>query len=345
MNRSIAHRAGLAVIAAILATQLVAQDRTDPHAVTQETMDGWKKSESNWGRWGPEDQKGTLNLITPAVRTRAAKLARNGIAVSLAREIVPVIIDPAAAPSDRPAPVQQRMLTAPPRRPDGSTDSLTIAAHGYTITHFDAFGHHLFGGLMYNGFRATEHLTLEGGLTRGSITAAADGVFTRGVLVDIPALKGVPYLEPGTPIFVEDLEAWERKTGVHIGKGDAVFIRTGRWEREAAKGPWDIAKSAAGLDASVIPWLHKRDIGLLGSESALSAVPFPATTTITNRDDYLPVHNFALVALGMPLIDNTDLGQLATTAARLRRYTFLLTVAPIKVRTGTGVPVNPIATF
>lgn len=345
MNRQALRRVALAACAALVATQLVAQDRADPHAVSQQTMDGWKKSESNWGRWGADDQKGTLNLITPAVRARAAKLVRQGIAVSLEREIVPVVIDPAAPASDRPTPVQQRMLTAPPRRPEGSTDSLTIAAHGYTITHFDAFGHHLFDGKMYNGFPASEHLTIEGGLTRGSITAAADGVFTRGVLVDIPALKGVPYLEPGTPIFVEDIEAWEKKTGIRIGKGDAVFIRTGRWEREAERGAWDIAKSAAGLDASVIPWLHKRDIALLGSESALSVVPFPATTTITNRDDYLPVHNFALVAFGMPLIDNTDLGQLAATADRLHRYTFLLTVAPIKVRTGTGVPVNPIATF
>ena len=226
-----------------------------------------------------------------------------------------------------------------------NTDLLTIAAHGYTITHFDALGHHLFDGKMYNGVSAADHLSMEKGLSRGSIAAFGDGVFTRGVLVDIPKLKGVPYLEPGTPIYAEDIEAWEKLTGIRISAGDAVFIRTGRWERETAVGPWDIAKSAAGLDASVIPWLHRRGVSLLGSESALSVVPFPATTTITNPDDYLPAHNFALVALGMPLIDNTDLGPLAKVAAQLKRYTFLLTVAPIRVTTGTGVPVNPIATF
>lgn len=346
MNRPAVRRLGIVVLAGLLTGAAVAQEQTGAHVVTQQTMDGWKKSQSNWGRWGPDDQKGTLNLITPTVRARAAREVKKGISISLSRLIVPVVIDPdATQTSERPAPVQQRVLTAPPKRPDGSTDSLTIAAHGYTITHFDAFGHHLFKGLMYNGYPASENLSITGGLSKGAITAASDGVFTRGVLVDIPALKGVKYLEPGTPVYAEDIEAWEKKTGVKIGAGDAVFIRTGRWEREAEKGPWDIAKSAAGLDASVIPWLHKRDIALLGSESALSVVPFPATTSITDKDDYLPVHNFALVAFGMPLIDNTDLDQLAALSAKLHRYTFLLTVAPIKVKTGTGVPVNPVATF
>lgn len=317
------------------------------HVVTQHVIDGWKQTENNWGRWGPDDQKGTLNLITPAVRAQAATEVRSGISVSLGRNIVadPMPTEGVGVGSTRPPAAQQRMLSGPPTRPSGSTDSLTIAAHGYTITHFDAFGHHLFNGRMYNGYPADQYLSMSQGLLRGSIMSAADGVFTRGVLVDIPALKGVPWLEPGTPIFAEDIEAWERKAGIHIEPGDAVFIRTGRWEREAAKGTWDISKSAAGLDASVIPWLHKRGIALLGSETALSVVPFPDTTSITNPDDYLPAHNFALVALGMPLIDDADLSELAKTAARLRRYTFLLTVAPIRVTTGTGVPVNPIATF
>jgi len=320
-------------------------ETSDPHLVTQQTIDGWKKSLNNWGRWGPNDQKGTLNLVTPDVRKRAAGLVTAGIAVSLERELTPELLDPEAPPAARPAPLAQRMLSGPPKRPTGATDLLSIAAHGYTITHFDALGHHLFNGKMYNGYSGNEYLSMEKGLRRDSLAAFADGVFTRGVLVDIPALKGIPYLEPGTPIYAEDIEAWEKRTGVRIGPGDAVFIRTGRWEREAAKGPWDISKSAAGLDASVIPWLHKRGIALLGSESALSVVPFPASTQITNPDDYLPAHNFALVALGMPLIDNTDLGPLAKTAARLKRYTFLLSVAPIRVTTGTGAPVNPIATF
>lgn len=323
-----------------------ARARATSHVVTQQVMDGWKRSESNWGRWGAADEKGTLNLITPAVRKAAAAEVRTGQAFPLSREIVPLHLpfEGGEAPEQRAA-VQQKMLSGPPKRPTGSTDQLTIAAHGYAVTHFDALGHHLFDGKMYNGFPASEYLSLDKGLSRGSIGVYADGVFTRGVLVDLPLLKHVPWLEPGTPIYAEDLEAWEKFSGVTIRPGDAVFIRTGRWEREAAKGAWDIGKNAAGLDASVIPWVHRKGIALLGSESALSVVPFPETTTITNPDDYLPVHNFALVAWGMPLIDNTDLGPLARAAAKAKRWTFLLTVAPIRVTTGTGAPVNPIATF
>jgi kynurenine formamidase len=118
---------------------------------------------------------------------------------------------------------------------------------------------------------------MAGGAERGSIYNVKDGVFTRGILIDIPRLKSVPYLEPGTPIFVEDLEAWEKQAGIKVSAGDAIFIRTGRWARRAKLGPWDVAKMAAGLDASVLPWLRRRDVALIGSETALSVVPFPQT--------------------------------------------------------------------
>lgn len=343
--------AALALAALCSAPVSSAQERSD-HVVTQQTMDRWKKEYSNWGRWGPDDDKGTLNLITPAKRAAAAKLVRDGFAVSLARDIVTVPAQdtppaPAAAGAQPPRPrgVQQRMLSGPPTRKTGSTDSLTIGAHGYTLTHFDAFGHHLFDGKMYNGYDASQYISMEKGLLRGSVIGAKDGFFTRGVLVDIPRLKGVKYLEPGTPIYVEDIEAWEKKAKIRIGPGDAVFFRTGRWEREAEKGPWNIGQNSAGIDASVIPWLRKRDIALVGSESALSVTPLPPTTQITNEDDYLPAHNFALVALGMNVIDNTDLGPLAAAAAQRNRWEFLVNFAPIRVVTGTGVPINPIAVF
>ena len=161
--------------------------------------------------------------------------------------------------------------------------------------------------------------------------------------MDIPRLKGVPYLEPGTPIYVEDLEAWEKQAGVTVGPGDAVFIRTGRWVRRAKLGPWDVGKLAAGLDPSVLPWIRKRDVALLGSESALSAVPIPPQ--ITNGDDYLPVHNFVLVALGMNLFDDCDLDAVGEAAAARKRWEFLLTAAPLPMPKGTGSPINPTALF
>ena len=328
------------------ATESSAQATTPgDRTVTQEQMDDWKKTLSNWGRWGKDDELGTLNLITPVVRRDAATQVRSGISVSLERPIDPTHIAPDhEGPTPRAA-VIQRMLSGPPTRTTGSTDQLSIVAHGYTETHLDAFGHHFHDGLMYNGFSVEDHVSMETGLSRGAISAFGDGIFTRGVLVDIPAMRGVDYLEPGTPIYVSDLEAWEEFAGLKIQPGDAVFVRTGRWQAEAERGRWDIANLAAGLDASVIPWLHERGIALIGTESAMSVKPFPDTTQITNPDDYLPAHNFALVSLGMPLIDNADLDALSRTAKTQARYTFLLTVAPIRVMSGTGVTVNPIATF
>jgi len=186
-------------------------------------------------------------------------------------------------------------------------------------------------------------VTMEGMATKNAVINDKVGIFTRGILMDIPRLKGVPYLEPGTPIYVEDLEAWEKQAGVTVGPGDAVFIRTGRWVRRAKLGPWDVGKLAAGLDPSVLPWIRKRDIAFLGSESALSAVPIPAQ--ITDRDDYLPVHNFVLVALGMNLFDDCDLDAVSEAASARKRWEFLVTAAPLPMPKGTGSPINPTALF
>jgi kynurenine formamidase len=144
---------------------------------------------------------------------------------------------------------------------------------------------------------------------------------------------------------VEDLEAWEKMPGVTIGAGDAIFIRTGRWARRAAEGAWAIGERAAGLDASVIPWLRQRDVALMGTEDAVDVIPFPAGTVITDPDDYRPVHNFVLVVLGMNLIDNCYLEPLAEAAAARNRWEFLITAAPLPVVNGTGSPINPTALF
>src|SRR5437773_10209628 len=146
---------------------------------------------------------------------------------------------------------------------------------------------------MSDGFAASEYVTMQGGAGKGAIINVKNGIFTRGILMDMPRLKGVPYLEPGTPVYVEDLEAWEKQAGIKVSPGDAVFIRTGRWERRAKLGPWNVGQQAAGLDASVPPWPKKRDVAPLGSESALSVTPTPAGTPPPNPGDHPPVHNVA----------------------------------------------------
>jgi kynurenine formamidase len=313
--------------------QAAGASRASGHVVTQSQLDGWKTSLSNWGRWGKDDQKGTLNLITPAKRKQAAALVKEGFAVSLARDA-----DTEKA-IDNPQPYQDVMTNV---SATGSGDRISVSFHGYAHTHFDGLAHHFLDGKLYNGY-AHDNVTMEGMAAKNAVINDKVGIFTRGILMDIPRLKGVPYLEPGTPIYIEDLEAWEKQAGVTAGPGDAVFIRTGRWVRRAKLGPWDVGKLAAGLDPSVLPWIRKRDIAFLGSESALSAVPIPPE--IVNGDDYLPVHNFVLVALGMNLFDDCDLDAVSEAAAARRRWEFLVTAAPLPMPKGTGSPVNPTAVF
>jgi kynurenine formamidase len=331
--RTVSAIAITAAIVAVVAARVTHSQSAPNHTVSQEQMDKWKTELSNWGRWGKDDQKGTINLITPAKRKAAAALVKEGFAVSLARDADTV------KSIDNPQPYEDVMTNV---SATGSGDKISVSFHGYAHTHFDGLAHHFLNGQMYNGY-PHDNVTMQGMAQKNAVINDKDGIFTRGILMDIPRLKGVPYLEPGTPIYQEDLEAWEKKAGIRVQSGDAVFIRTGRWTRRAQTGPWDVGKLAAGLDPSVLPWIKQRDIALLGSESALSAVPIPKT--ITNGDDYLPVHNFVLVAFGMNLFDDCDLDKLAETAAARNRWEFLLVASPLPMPKGTGSPINPIAIF
>ena len=172
-----------------------------------------------------------------------------------------------------------------------------------------------------------------------SILNLKNGVVTRGVLYDIPRLKGVPYLEPGARITVEDLEAWEEHAGVQVGPGDAMLIRWGRWAREEALGPFDTGAEAAGPDNRVIPWLRERDVAIVGWETP-GYVPQPEGDL-----SRLALHNFVLTMLGVHLIDRGDFNALSEAAASRQRWEFMLTIAPRPIPNGTGSPVNPLAIF
>lgn len=297
-------------------------------AVTKADYERWKTELSNWGRWGTDDQIGAVNLITPAKRRQAAALVKEGFSVSLARDV-----DTEKA-IDNPQPYEHSMLAI-------GSDRFGVAFHGVAHTHLDSLAHINYDGVFYNGYKPDAAAVMKTGHTRNSIINLKNGIFTRGILIDLPRLKGVPYVEPGTPISVQDIEAWEKMAGVRVTAGDALFIRTGRWARRAALGPWDNSRTGrrAGPSASVIPWLKQRDVALLGSDVPPSVAPsdLPGETG--------PVHDFALVSLGVHLFDNCDLEALAEAAAARKRWEFLLTVAPLPIRGGTGSPVNPIATF
>jgi kynurenine formamidase len=299
--------------------------------VSKADYEKWKTELSNWGRWGKDDQLGAINLITAAKRKQAAALVKEGVTVSLAGDV-----NTERGP-DNGQPYEHVMTSA---GPGGAGDSLAVSFHGYAHTHIDAFAHRFFEGKMWNGF-SYEEVTKEEGAKKNSIYNLHNGIFTRGILIDIPRLKGVAYLEPGTRIFIEDIEAWEKQAGIKVAAGDAVFIRTGRWARRAKTGPWNAGVETAGLDPSVLPWLKRRDVSILGSETAQDATPPPATSELGP----LALHDFALIVLGIQLMDDTNLEAVSTTAAARKRWEFLLTAAPLPVTNGTGSPLNPIAVF
>ena len=290
----------------------------------------WKTELSNWGRWGKDDEVGAMNLITPVKRRQAAALVKEGFSVSLARDV-----DTEKA-IDNPQPDERQMLAI-------GSDRFGVAFHGVAHTHLDSLAHINYDGVFYNGYKPDPAAVMKAnGHARNSIVNLKNGIFTRGVLIDIPRMKGVRYLEPGTVITRDDVEAFEKFAGLKVTAGDAVFIRTGRWARRAAVGPWDLGREAGmrpGPGASVLPWLKARDVALLGSD-----VP-PSTSPVDVEGETGPVHDFALVTLGIHLFDNCDLEALAEAAASRKRWDFLLTAAPLPIGGGTGSPVNPIATF
>jgi kynurenine formamidase len=300
--------------------------------LTKADVDRMMTELSNWGRWGKEDQLGAINLITPAKRKQAAALVREGVSVSLARDVEK------ERAADNSNPFQHTMtLTGANPASQFSLDAYSVNYHGYAHTHLDALCHVFYQGKMYNGFSQEE--VTQKGAARLSILNLKQGIFTRGILIDVARLKGVPYLEPETPIYAEDLEAWEKKAGVKVSSGDVIFIRTGRWARRAAVGPWDVSRHSAGLHASCARWLKERGVAILGSDAASDVVPSRVEGV------NLPIHQLVLVALGIHIFDNCDLEAISEAAAKRNRWEFLLTAAPLAVPGGTGSPLNPIATF
>jgi kynurenine formamidase len=195
---------------------------------------------------------------------------------------------------------------------------------------------------MYNGYPVAENITKERGCIKGDITAWKDGVVTRAVLYDIPALKGVDWVEPGTPVTRADLEAWEKKSGVKAGPGDLVLLYIGRWKRRAAQGPW--AGTVAGYHADTIPFIKQRDVAFLGHDFNIDWSPRPgwgAAEGIPN----MPIHQAALNWMGVSIVENLDLERAVETARKLKRYEFMVTFAPLPVEGGTGSPLNPVAVF
>jgi kynurenine formamidase len=307
---------------------LTAADRP----VEKATLDQWMKELSNWGRWGKDDQLGTVNLITPAKRKAAAALVKEGYSISLSSDAETV------KSADNEFPFGHEMIaTGNDANPMFGMDIYSTRYHGKVLTHLDALSHMFYQGKMYNGY--SQQQVNQQGAQQLAVTAYKNGLLSRGILMDIPVLKGVKYLDLSTPIYPADLDAWEKKAGVTVGSGDIVFVRTGRWARRAEKGPWDTEVAAAGMHASCARWFHQRDVAMVGSDTHGELMPSPVQGVA------FPMHQLLLIAMGTPMFDNCDLEPLSQAAAARHRWEFMLTAAPLAVPKGTGSPLNPIATF
>jgi kynurenine formamidase len=284
---------------------------------------------SNTGRWGPNDELGTLNYITSGKRIAAASLVRTGEVIAVGRDLS------TTQTKTNQQPVTHIMMFSGPNDPSCG-DYVGIAPHGMVVTHLDALCHCSWNDQLYNGRTRSASITTSGARW-GSIYAQRQGIFTRGVLLDVAAARGVPWYGSDEYVTAEDFVAAEKRQGFRVEAGDAIFVRTGMERRESEQGEQDVYPRA-GLHAECIEWMHTRQVAVYGGD-CIEKLPYPSERFPS------PLHMIVLAAMGLPLLDWPSLTALAATCERLNRWDFLLTTAPLRLPGGTGSPVNPLCIF
>lgn len=307
--------------------------------ITQQEFDRLFESLKNWGRWGPEDERGTLNYITPEKVRAAAGLVRSGRSVSLSLPINTI-----AGPDNANPALHYMCTTLDVDIGLGdlrfATDFLGMQFHGDCHTHIDALCHVAYKGRLYNG-RPIDLVTSRGALGF-DITVYAHGVVGRCVLIDIPRLRGVDWLEPGEAVTREDIEAAETAQGVRLREGDIMVFRTGHHRRRRERGPWDVGytgEGRAGLHPYALTLLHERKVAVFLPDGDGEVVPSPVDGVM------YPIHPLQITAMGMLCADSLQFEELAQVCEEERRWEFLVVIAPLRLPRGTGSPFNPIAIF
>lgn len=301
--------------------------------VSRSEFDSMYEALSQWRTW-PDTGRGAFNRLGDREVVRAASLVRSG------RTVTTALPWNTQAAVDNPRPALHHMVDmgdneAP--EPSTNKDFLAIDYHGKSVSHLDALSHIAYRGQLFSGQRSAAVVTTNG-TTFGSV--AALGPFVgRGVLIDLPHMQGRPWLEPGTPVRLRDVEEAERVQQVTLSNADALLIRTGHKARRDEVGPWDSGSLSAGLHTEVAGLLAERRVALLGSDGDSDLRPSPVPGV------HSPIHVLAITAMGIPLLDNLDLEALSIACAEEGRWEFLFVVAPLNVPHGTGSPVNPIAVF
>jgi kynurenine formamidase len=296
------------------------------------------KKVCNWGRWGPEDQLGTLHYVTPAHIVAAAALVRSGRSVSLA-----IPINKIAGP-DNPRPAFHYMVQAYDSpsgvEPNFALDYLACEFHGDCHTHVDALCHIAYKGKLYNG-KPTSVVTSRGA-TSMDITAYAHGIVGRGVLLDIPRLRGVKWLEPGEAVSPEEIEAAEKAQGVRLGEGDIFLFRTGHHRRRLELGSWDNTYDGEGKAG-----LHSSAMRLLSERKVAAFLPDGDGETVPSNVEGVayPIHALQICAMGMAASDSLQFEELVKVCEEEHRWEFMVVAAPLRMPGGTGSLWNPIAIF
>jgi kynurenine formamidase len=313
--------------------------KTAPTPVSKAEFEKLFDSVCNWGRWGADDERGTLNYITPEHVRRAATQVRSGRSVSMA-----IPVNTVAGP-DNPQPaihhmVQSYDIHSHLGEPQFAADFLGSACHGDCHTHIDALCHIAYRGKLYNGKPASA--VTSRGPTIQDITAYAHGIVGRGVLIDIPHFRGVKWLEPGEAVSRTELGAAEKAQGVRLGEGDIFVFRTGHHRRRLELGPWNNGydgEGKAGLHIDTIPLLHERKVAAF--------LPDGDGETVPSRVDGIahPIHALQIAAMGMACSDSLQLEELVRVCEKEKRWEFMVVAAPLRLPRGTGSLFNPIAIF
>jgi len=309
---------------------------------SEEEVLGYFKKLSNWGRWGTEDQLGAPNLITPAVTKRAIGLVEDGLRITMSRTIS---FEPSA---DAPSPPVHFMVESGEGWASGdkvssrafpaATDYFGMIFHGVTVTHVDSLSHFFWEGKTYNGFPA--HLVSTSmGATFGSVEEAKTGMITRGVLVDVPMIRGIDWVERGEGVMIDDILAAEERCGFKVEEGDILLVRTGQLHRRNVEGPVDRAAGSAACQASCLPLFHERAISMLGSDTGNDVNP-PQYQKVPS-----PIHQVSITAMGIWILDNANLEEVAEECKKRNRWEFMVSIGPLRLHNTTGSPVNPIAVF
>ena len=309
---------------------------------TEQEVLGYFESLSNWGRWGDDDQLGAPNLITPAKTKAALATVQEGLTISLSRTVS------FEATVDSPNPPVHFMTESGEGWAGGdkvsarpyavAMDYFGMVFHGVTITHVDSLSHFFWEGKTYNG-KPAHLVSTSMGATVGSVEEAKNGIVTRAVLVDVPLVRGVDWVERGEGVMPDDILRAEAQCGFQVEEGDLLLIRTGQLHRRNVEGPVDRSQGSTACQAACLPLFHQRGIAMLGSDTGNDVNPSQYAKVPS------PIHQVGITAMGLWILDNANLEEAAEACRQRNRWEFLVSIGPLRLHHATGSRVNPIAVF